>query len=137
MIPLTILIALIVGGLAGSLTAVLIRRQVTTVARVQAECDRAAANLKAERERREAAEKALAARTPPPLVGRRVTIHTVQPDDQTITGWCIGDYPDRIMLDNAAYVTKSGEVPIANSRQWFYTSHIAWIDDHDDTVREG
>jgi hypothetical protein len=72
-----------------------------------------------------AAEKA----APPPRVGHRVTVHTKQPDDQTIFGVLVGDYPDRISLEHAEYVTPTGGKPIAG-RQDIATRDIAWIDVH-------
>lgn len=66
---------------------------------------------------------------PPPRVGHRVTVHTKKPDDQTIFGVLAGDYSDRVVLEDAEYVTPQGGVPISG-RQDIATRDIAWIDVH-------
>lgn len=66
---------------------------------------------------------------PPPRVGHRVTVHMKKPDDQTIFGVLTGDYTDRVVLEDAEYVTATGAVPIPG-RQDIDTCDIAWIDVH-------
>lgn len=68
--------------------------------------------------------------SPPPRVGHRVTVHTKKPDDQTIFGVCVGDYLDRLVLEDAEYVTATGGKPIPG-RQDIATRDVAWIDVHD------
>lgn len=65
----------------------------------------------------------------PPRVGHRVTIHTKQPDDQTIFGVLIGDYADRLVLTDAEYVTPRGGQPIPGEPH-IATRDVAWIDVH-------
>ena len=65
----------------------------------------------------------------PARVGHRVTVHTKKPDDQTIFGVLAGDYTDRIVLEDAEYVTALGVKPMPGS-QHFATRDIAWIDVH-------
>lgn len=62
-------------------------------------------------------------------LGHRVTVHTKQPDDQTIFGVVVGDYTDRIVLEDAEYVTQAGGKPMPG-RPHVDTRDIAWIDDH-------
>lgn len=65
----------------------------------------------------------------PSRIGHRVTVHTKQPDDQTIFGVVVGDYADRIALEDAEYVLRSGNKPLPG-RQDIATTDIAWIDVH-------
>lgn len=65
----------------------------------------------------------------PVRVGHRVTVHTKQPDDQTIFGVLVGDYEDRVVLEDAEYVAPSGSTPMSG-RQHVATENIAWIDVH-------
>src|SRR4051812_30075844 len=41
----------------------------------------------------------------PSRLGHRVTVHTKQPDDQTLFGVVVGEYDDRLALEDAEYVT--------------------------------
>lgn len=66
----------------------------------------------------------------PSRVRHRVTVHTKQPDDQTLFGVVVGDYTDRLVLEDAEYVTPTGGRPIPG-RQDIATKDIAWIDVHD------
>jgi len=66
---------------------------------------------------------------PPPRVGRRVTVHTKQPDDQTIFGVLAGDYSDRVSLEHAQLVTKDGTHALPG-RQDIATRDVSWIDVH-------
>lgn len=66
----------------------------------------------------------------PSRVGHRVTVHTKQPDDQTIFGVVVGDYTDRIALEDAEYVVARGDNQVLPGRQDIATSDIAWIDVH-------
>ena len=66
---------------------------------------------------------------PPPRIGHRVTVHTKQPDDQTLFGVLVGDYADRIVLEDAEYVTPSGGKPISG-KQHIATADVAWLDLH-------
>jgi hypothetical protein len=65
----------------------------------------------------------------PPRVGHRVTVHTKQPDDQTLFGVLVGDYEDRIVLEDAEYITALGPNPMPG-QQHIATADIAWIDVH-------
>lgn len=65
----------------------------------------------------------------PSRVGHRVTLHTKQPDDQTIFGVVAAEYTDRIVLQDAEYVTPSGATPLPGRPQ-VATADIAWVDDH-------
>jgi hypothetical protein len=71
----------------------------------------------------------------PSRVGQRVTVHTKQPDDQTLFGVVVGDYIDRIALDDAEYVTAKGARPLPG-RQDIATTDIAWIDVHGRVARD-
>jgi hypothetical protein len=62
-------------------------------------------------------------------VGQRVTIHTKQPDDQTLHGVVAAEYTDVIWLRDASYVTPNGPHPLPD-RQDVDRSDIAWIDVH-------
>lgn len=66
---------------------------------------------------------------PPPRVGHRVTVHTKKPDDQTIYGVLVADYPDRLVLEHAEYVTSTGARAMPGT-QHVATRDIAWIDVH-------
>ena len=70
-----------------------------------------------------------AASAPPARVGSRVTVHTKKPDDQTIFGVLVGDYADRIVLEDASYVTPHGPAPMPGT-QHVATRDVAWIDVH-------
>lgn len=74
--------------------------------------------------------EAAAPRRGPGRVGQRVTVHTKQPDDQTLYGVVVGDYTDRLCLDDANYVTSDGTNPPLPGRQEIATRDIAWIDVH-------
>jgi hypothetical protein len=65
----------------------------------------------------------------PPRIGHRVTVHTKQPDDQTLFGVLVGDYADRVVLEDAEYVNNLGATPIPG-RQHIAMRNIAWIDVH-------
>lgn len=65
----------------------------------------------------------------PPRVGRRVTVHTKQPDDHTIFGVLVGDHSDRLVLEHAEFVTPTGARPIPGV-QHVATRDVAWIDVH-------
>lgn len=65
----------------------------------------------------------------PARVGHRVTVHTKKPDDQTIFGVVAGDYKDRLVLEDAEYVTPQGGHPLPG-RQDIRTQDIAWVDVH-------
>jgi hypothetical protein len=65
----------------------------------------------------------------PAVVGHRVTVHTKQPDDQTLFGVVVADYTDRLVLDDAEYVTPQGASPLPG-RQRIRWDDIAWTDDH-------
>jgi len=67
--------------------------------------------------------------TAPPRTGNRVTVHTKKPDDQTLFGVLVGDYADRLVLEDAEYVTPAGGEPIPGV-QHVATRDIAWIDVH-------
>lgn len=62
----------------------------------------------------------------PSRVGERVTVHTK--DERTIFGVIAGDYPDRIVLDHAEYVTNQGATPLPHRQPHIATRDIAWID---------
>lgn len=65
----------------------------------------------------------------PTRIGHRVTVHTKQPDDQTIFGVVTGDYLDRLVLEDAELVTAGGAHPLPG-RQDIATRNISWIDTH-------
>jgi uncharacterized protein YlxW (UPF0749 family) len=65
----------------------------------------------------------------PSRVGMRVTIHTKQPDDQSLHGVVMGDYTDRICLEDASYLIPGGMRPLPG-RQDIDRRDIAWIDVH-------
>jgi hypothetical protein len=65
----------------------------------------------------------------PTRVGHRVTVHTKRPDDRTLFGLVVGDYTDRLALDDAEYVTTDGGRPLPG-RQDIARDDIAWIDVH-------
>jgi hypothetical protein len=67
--------------------------------------------------------------TAPRRVGHRVTVHTKKPDDQTIFGVVVGDYTDRVSLEDAEYITALGPQAMPG-RQDIATRDIAWIDVH-------
>src|SRR5688500_11922330 len=69
------------------------------------------------------------AEAPPPRTGCRVTVHTKQPDDQTIFGVLVGDYAARLVLEDAEYVTVHGAQPLPGA-QHFATADVAWVDVH-------
>lgn len=71
----------------------------------------------------------------PTRLGHRVTVHTKQPDDQTLFGVVVGDYSDRITLDDAEYVTAAGARALPG-RQDIDRSDIAWIDVHGHVDRD-
>jgi len=66
----------------------------------------------------------------PSRVGHRVTVHTKRPDDQTIFGVIVGDYLDRVALEDAEYVVASGVNQSLPGRQDIASADIAWIDVH-------
>lgn len=66
----------------------------------------------------------------PSRVGHRVTVHTRQPDDQTLFGVVVGDYTDRIALEDAEYVIAGGHNQPLAGRQDIAADHIAWVDVH-------
>ena len=72
---------------------------------------------------------ALEAPHAPSRVGERVTVNTKKPDDQTIAGVVVGDYSDRLMLDDAEYVTAAGPRSLPG-RQDIATTDIAWVATH-------
>lgn len=76
--------------------------------------------------------------TAPKRIGYRVTVHTKQPDDQTIFGVLTGDYKDRIVLEDAEYVTSTGAKPLPG-KQHINVADIAWMDVHQQVapVEEG
>ncbi|MEA2255566.1 MAG: hypothetical protein QOG35_1611 [Solirubrobacteraceae bacterium] len=65
----------------------------------------------------------------PSRVGHRVTIHTKLPDDQTVFGVVVGDYADRLSLEDSEYVSPHGPVAMSG-RQDIATRDIAWVDVH-------
>lgn len=68
--------------------------------------------------------------TAPSRVGQRATIHTKQPDDQTIFGVITGDYADRIVLEDAELIHSGGMQPLPG-KQHIAVRDISWIDVHD------
>jgi hypothetical protein len=80
-----------------------------------------------------AAEKVERDDRPPARIGHRVTVHTKKPDDQTIFGVLVGDYADRISLEDAEYVTAAGAHAMPG-RQDIATRDVAWIDVHANVV---
>jgi hypothetical protein len=70
----------------------------------------------------------------PARVGQRVTVHTKRPDEHTIYGVVTADYVDRLVLEDADYVTARGPEPIPG-RPEIEHANIAWIDVHGPVVR--
>jgi hypothetical protein len=73
-----------------------------------------------------------AAATPPAApvrTGRRVTIHTKEPDDRTIYGLLVADFPDRLSLENAEFVNAAGKHALPG-RIDVATADISWVDVH-------
>jgi hypothetical protein len=75
-----------------------------------------------------------AAQLAPSRVGQRVTLHTKHPDDRTMFGLVTGDYTDRVVLEDAEYITAEGPRPLPG-RQDIERSDIAWIDVHAHVAR--
>jgi hypothetical protein len=63
------------------------------------------------------------------LEGRTVTLHTKQPDDQTIHGSLVRETPDRLVLVDASYVSSTGEHPIPD-RVIAMKSNVSWLQEH-------
>ena len=66
----------------------------------------------------------------PTRIGHRVTVHTKQPDDQTLFGVVVGDYTDRLALDDAEYVLRGQPAQALPGRQDIAKADISWIDVH-------
>jgi hypothetical protein len=65
----------------------------------------------------------------PARAGRRVTIHTTQPDDQTLHGVLVRDYRDRLELVSASLVTAQGETDIPGTVH-VPLERVSWLQDH-------
>lgn len=63
----------------------------------------------------------------PSRVGHRVTVHT---GEHTLFGVVVGDYTDRVALEDAEYVVAQGRNQPLPGRQDIATADIAWIDVH-------
>jgi hypothetical protein len=71
----------------------------------------------------------------PSRLGRRVTVHTKPPADQTLYGLVTGDYADRLVLEDAEFVTAQGGQPLPG-RQDIDRADIAWVDVHAHVARD-
>lgn len=69
----------------------------------------------------------------PSRVGQRVTVHTKRGDDRTFFGVVVGDYTDRLVLEDADLVHNGGTTPLPG-RQDINRVDIAWIDAHGDVT---
>jgi hypothetical protein len=65
----------------------------------------------------------------PPAVGYRVTVHTKQPDDQTLFGLLAADYSDVLVLEDAQYVTPQGGRQLIGAQRIRWAD-VSWIDVH-------
>lgn len=65
----------------------------------------------------------------PARAGRRVTVHTTQPDDQTLHGVLVRDYRDRLELVSASLVTAQGETDIPGTVH-VPLDRVSWLQDH-------
>lgn len=65
-----------------------------------------------------------------PPVGRRVTVNTKRPDDQTIHGVMLAQHTDVVVLVDATYVTSGGETPIPG-RVRVPLANVAWLQEHE------
>jgi hypothetical protein len=63
------------------------------------------------------------------LRGHRVTVHTKQPDDQTIHGVLVRETHDRFVLVDASYITDRGETPIPD-RAVVFKASVSWLQEH-------
>lgn len=61
--------------------------------------------------------------------GVAVTVHTKQPDDQTIHGVVVGEFVDRIALAAAKYITAAGDQPIPDTVVVF-KANVSWVQQH-------
>jgi hypothetical protein len=77
-----------------------------------------------------AALDAVAGRAGPSRVGHRVTVSTRMPDDQTLFGVVVGDYTDRICLDDAEYVIAGAPNQPLPGRQDIAADNIAFVAVH-------
>lgn len=64
--------------------------------------------------------------------GSRVTINTLRPDDQTLTGIIDGEWPDRVRLVDAHVVTPSGAQPVPGGVVSIPKANEAWRQEHPD-----
>jgi hypothetical protein len=71
------------------------------------------------------------------LRGHRVTVHTRQPDDQTLHGVLVRETADRLVLADAAYVTPHGKDPIPGETAVVFKSNVSWLQEHGDPRKEG
>jgi hypothetical protein len=65
----------------------------------------------------------------PVRTGRRVTVHTRQPDDQTLHGVLVRDYRDRLELEGAEIVTAQGNTTIPGTVH-VPAEAVSWLQDH-------
>jgi hypothetical protein len=59
----------------------------------------------------------------------RVTVHTRQPDDQTLHGVLVRDYRDRLELEGAEIVTAQGNTTIPGTVH-VPAEAVSWLQDH-------
>lgn len=68
------------------------------------------------------------ARAPGPLlVGKTVVVHTRKPDDQSVQGVVVGDYPDKVVLRDAVYFRSGGGVQEAGGAIEVLRHHISTV----------
>lgn len=65
-----------------------------------------------------------------PPVGKRLTVHTKLPDDQTLHGLLLEEHRDVVILIDASYVTATGDVPIPG-RVRIPSGNVAWVQEHE------
>jgi hypothetical protein len=121
---LTALVALTIAAVAVLKLATAANAARLSLSREHAALER----FNAERDAAAARGEAVAAKAPP-MIGHRVTVHTKKPDDQTFYGVLIAEYADRILLEDAEYVTPTGPVPMQGTQR-IAQADIAWIDVH-------
>lgn len=64
--------------------------------------------------------------------GQPVTVHTKQPDDQTLHGVLMDEHSDRLVLQAARYVTSAGDQPIPDTVV-VLKANVAWLQLHPNT----
>lgn len=63
------------------------------------------------------------------LRGRRVVVHTAKPDDQTISGVLIFDGPDRLVLEDAEYISSATVKNAIEHRVVIERARVSWLEE--------